>query len=179
MTSAVRHPVSARESTTQSQRSAGESRNRRRRERCGTCSWCRQASTSSWSAARDGADVLRVRRSATSTDIIAQQRPSSAATSTVSTRSNLSVTTAQTNCRRYRFMWRIRAARHQMLGCPLLTAEERQGVVFQPAGRGTQGFIYVKPRSCARASAITCDGIRRTSGLSPAIRSARTSATGI
>jgi hypothetical protein len=74
MTSVVRHPVSTRESTTQSQRSACASRNRRGRERCSTCSWCRKASTSSWSAARERAHVRRVRRSETSTDIIAQKR---------------------------------------------------------------------------------------------------------
>jgi hypothetical protein len=74
ITTVVRHPVSTRESTTQSQRSAGASCNRRGRERCSTCSWCRKASTSSWSAARVRAHVQRVWKSATSTDIIAQKR---------------------------------------------------------------------------------------------------------
>jgi hypothetical protein len=55
----VRHPVSTRESTTQSQRSACASCNRRGGERCSTCSWCRKASISSWSAARDRAHVRR------------------------------------------------------------------------------------------------------------------------
>jgi hypothetical protein len=45
--------------------------------------------------------------------------------------------------------------------------------------RERYGRMYVKPRSCASASAITCDGISFTPGFSPAIRSARTSATGI
>jgi hypothetical protein len=39
---------------------------------CNTCSWCRSANTSSGSAARERADVGRVGRNETSTDIIAQ-----------------------------------------------------------------------------------------------------------
>jgi hypothetical protein len=71
---AVRHPVQMRESWPQSQRSAFASRTRRGLERCSTCSWCRKASTSSWSAARDRAHVRRVRRSETSTDIMTEKR---------------------------------------------------------------------------------------------------------
>jgi hypothetical protein len=71
---AVRHPVQTRKSTTQSHRSAFASRNRRGLVRRSTCSWCRKASTSGWSATRDRAQVRRVRRSETNTDIIAQKR---------------------------------------------------------------------------------------------------------
>jgi hypothetical protein len=69
ITSAVRHPVRAREIPTQSHRSTFVSRNRRGRVRCSTCSWCCRASTSSWSAAREYAHVRRVRRSEVSTGI--------------------------------------------------------------------------------------------------------------
>jgi hypothetical protein len=48
-------PVQMPESRTQSQRSPFVTRNRRGRVRCSTCSWCRRASTSSWSAARERA----------------------------------------------------------------------------------------------------------------------------
>ncbi len=44
------------------------------RVRCSTCRWCRIASTSSWSAARERAPPRRVRRSESSTDIIAEKR---------------------------------------------------------------------------------------------------------
>ena len=74
ITSAVRHPVQMRESRTQSHRSVFASRTRRGRVRCSTCSWCRNARISSWSAARERAHVRRVRRSDRSTDIIAQKR---------------------------------------------------------------------------------------------------------
>ena len=74
MTSAVRHSVQTRKRTTQNHRSALVRGSRRGRVRCSTCSWCCKASTSSWSAARERADVRRVRRHETSTDIIAQKR---------------------------------------------------------------------------------------------------------
>ena len=74
MTSAVRHSVQMPESRIQSQRSTFVSRNRRGRVRCSTCSWCRNASTSSWSATRERTDVRRVMRNETSTDIITQKR---------------------------------------------------------------------------------------------------------
>ena len=105
MTSVVRHPVSTRESTTQSQRSACASRTRRGRERCSTCSWCRKASTSSWRAARDRAHVRRVKRSATSTDIIARAYPSPAATSTAATRMDYSVGTGRGASRQAMSQW--------------------------------------------------------------------------
>jgi hypothetical protein len=70
MTSAARQSVHTRESTTQSQRSIVASLNRRRRLRCITCSWWRNARTSSWSAARECAHVRRVRRTDSGTDII-------------------------------------------------------------------------------------------------------------
>jgi transposase len=62
-----------RESTTQSQRSAFVTRNRRSRVRCSTCSWGRKASISNWSAARERAELRRVRRSESSIEIIAQK----------------------------------------------------------------------------------------------------------
>ena len=74
MTSAVRHPVQTRDSQTQSHRSAFASRNRRGRVRCSTCSWWRNASTSSWSAARERAPSRSVRSSERRTDIIGEQR---------------------------------------------------------------------------------------------------------
>jgi hypothetical protein len=74
MTSAVRHPVQRCASTTQSHRSVLASRTRPSWVRCSTCSWCRKASTSSWSSARDRADVRRVRRNETSTDTMARKR---------------------------------------------------------------------------------------------------------
>jgi len=74
MTNAVRHPVEMRESRLQSQRSAFASRNRRGRVRCSTYSWCRNARTSSWSAARARAHVRIVRRKDRSADIIAKER---------------------------------------------------------------------------------------------------------
>jgi hypothetical protein len=74
ITIAVRHPVQMRESRPQSQRSAFASRNVRGRVRCRTWSWCRNARTSSWSAARECSHVRRVKREDRSTDIIAQQR---------------------------------------------------------------------------------------------------------
>jgi len=42
--------------------------------RCNTCSWCRNANISSWSAARERAHVRRVRRKDNRTDMIAQKR---------------------------------------------------------------------------------------------------------
>src|SRR2546426_7272907 len=42
----------------------------RRRLRCSTCSWCRNAKTSSWSAARERAHVRRVSAKDRSTDIM-------------------------------------------------------------------------------------------------------------
>jgi len=69
ITSAVRHPVQMRDSRAQSQRSAFASR-MRRRLRCSTCSWCRNAKTSSWSAARERAHVRRVSAKDRSTDIM-------------------------------------------------------------------------------------------------------------
>jgi hypothetical protein len=48
--------------------------NRRGRVRCSTSSWCRNASTSSWSAACERANPRSVRRSEGSTDIIAEKR---------------------------------------------------------------------------------------------------------
>jgi hypothetical protein len=74
MTSAVRHPGQMWDSQTQSQRSAFASCNRRGRVRCSTCSWCRNASTSSWSAAYDRTDPRRVKRSDRSAEIIAEKR---------------------------------------------------------------------------------------------------------
>ena len=50
-----------RESRPQSHRSVFASRNRRDRVRCSTRSWCRNARTSSWSAARERGHVRRVR----------------------------------------------------------------------------------------------------------------------
>jgi len=50
-------------------------RTRRGRVRSSTCSWCRNASTSSWSTAREHAHVRRVRRNETSTEIIAKSVP--------------------------------------------------------------------------------------------------------
>ena len=74
MTSAVRQPVQRRASPTQSHRSVFASRTRRDRVRCSTCNWCRKASTSSWSSARERSAVRRVRRNETSTDFMARQR---------------------------------------------------------------------------------------------------------
>jgi hypothetical protein len=50
------------------------SHSRRRRVRCRTCSWCRNARISSWRAARECADVRRVWRTDRNADIIAQKR---------------------------------------------------------------------------------------------------------
>jgi hypothetical protein len=50
------------------------SRTRRGGVRCSTCSWRRKASTSSWSAARERADVRKVTRSERRTDIMAEKR---------------------------------------------------------------------------------------------------------
>jgi hypothetical protein len=91
-TSAVRHPFRMCESTTQSQRSVLASRTRR--VRCSTCSWCRNASTSSWSAARERAKVRRVRRNESITDILAEKRSHRrSATSTAPTRTDFSAGT--------------------------------------------------------------------------------------
>src|SRR5437879_1377017 len=67
MTSAVRQAVHERDSHAQSHRSAVTSRNRRDRDRFSTCSWCRKASTSSCSAARDRRPLRTVRSSETRT----------------------------------------------------------------------------------------------------------------
>jgi hypothetical protein len=72
ITSAVRHPDQMRESTTQSHRSVIASR--ARRVRFSTCSWCRNASTLSWSAARERTNVRSVWRSESSTGIMAEKR---------------------------------------------------------------------------------------------------------
>ena len=53
ITSAVRHPCPDARESAQSHRSVCASRNRPGRVRWSTCSWCRNASTSSWSAARE------------------------------------------------------------------------------------------------------------------------------
>jgi len=74
MRSAVRHPVQMLDSSIQSQRSAFESRNRRSRVRCTTGSWCRNASTSSWSTARERALPRKVRSNQRMTDIIVEER---------------------------------------------------------------------------------------------------------
>jgi hypothetical protein len=74
MTSAVRHSVQMRDSQTQSHRSAFARRTRRGLVRCSTCSWCRNASTSSWSAARDRTVQCKLLSTERSTDIIVEQR---------------------------------------------------------------------------------------------------------
>lgn len=63
-----------RESMTLKDRSVVASRSRRRPVRCRTCSWWRSASISSWSAARECAEVRRVWRTARNTDIMVQKR---------------------------------------------------------------------------------------------------------
>lgn len=73
MTSAVRQPVQMRDSIP-ADGLPFASRNRRGRVRCGTCSLCRNASTSSWSSACERADPRRVRRSDRSADIVAEKR---------------------------------------------------------------------------------------------------------
>ena len=80
---------------TQRHRSVFASRNRRGRVRCSTCSWCRNARISSWSAARECAHVRRVRRSGQEhRHHRPEAYPSSAATSTAATRTDFSVGTA-------------------------------------------------------------------------------------
>ena len=54
----------------QSQRSAFASLSRRGRVRSSTCNWWRNASTSSWRAARERAQLQRVRRSVRKTDMM-------------------------------------------------------------------------------------------------------------
>jgi len=73
ITSDVRHPVQMRESMAQRNRSVLKSRNRAGRVRCNTCSWCRSARISNWSAARERMHVRRVRRTDRSTDIVGKR----------------------------------------------------------------------------------------------------------
>jgi hypothetical protein len=117
ITSAVRQPVQRRESRLQRHRSVFASRTWCGRVRCSTCSWCRNAKISSWSAARERAHVRRVRRSATSTEIIARAYPSPATTSTTATRTAFSVGRRGT-CQCLRFSAAVQFSTNSSLPSP-------------------------------------------------------------
>jgi hypothetical protein len=79
----------------QRNRSVLKSRNRAGRVRCNTCSWCRNATISSWSTARERKHVRRVRRTHRITEHCREACPSSATTSTVATRTDFSSGTGE------------------------------------------------------------------------------------